>query len=200
MNDANIEQKLREVRKEEKDKSNILILMLGILTLLFALIGASFAYFTSQVKGTEAAESFTMGATTIEGVTYQAKDRIALVNAFPGDSAETQFTITNPNSSATVSYTLKFVTDVNDFSKEEGMGQLLVSFFDGELKETKVLDLTDGANAKEDLIISNVQLKPKESDVYGLKLEFADLGIPQDTNMGKNFSGHIEIQQTLVVE
>lgn len=196
----NIEKKLEEVKREEKNKKSLLLMILGILTILFALIGASFAFFSTSVKGVDDAESFALGSTTIEGVTYQAKDKIALREAYPGDSAETQFTITNPNSAAVVRYTLKFIADLNEFTAVDGNGQLLITISGGELKSDVVLDFTDGENIKEQLITSNVELKTKESDVYNLKIEFVETEKNQNSNINKTFTGHIEINQSIVVQ
>lgn len=198
--DEKIKADFEAKKEEEKSKKRVVVLILGIMTILVAVIGASFAYFTSAVNNVKGNQSIVVSTTTLEGVTYQASDTLALIDAFPGDSAETTFTITNPNSSATVRYTLKFVADLNDFSNEEGDGQLLIKISGGEIDGEVVLDFTDSENVKSGIIVSNVQLPSSESDVYKMKLEFAETHQLQNTNQAKNFAGHIEITQSIVVD
>lgn len=194
-------QKELEFKSEEiRRQKSLLALMLGVVTLLVAIIGASFAYFTTVVNNVKGKQSFVMTTTTIEGVSYQASDNLALFNAIPGEFDENTFTITNPNSAATVRYTLKFVADINEFTAKEGLGQLLVTVSGGDLEEPVVLDFTDGETTTELLITSNVKLEPKQSDVYKMRIDFVETNAVQNSNQSKTFSGHVEIKQSIVVD
>lgn len=184
---------------DEKKRKAIIILILAILTLIVALIGASFAYFTSSVRNVNGNQSFVMSTATIEGATYSSSKNITILDAMPGVSDETVFTITNPNSSATIRYSLKLIADYNNFTNEDGDGQLLITISGGNLKEPIVLDFTDGINKKEEIILSNATLSSSKSDVYNLKVEFVDIGKSQDSNIEKSFIGHIEINQSIAV-
>lgn len=195
-----IEERTEAVQKDEKNKKHIIILILGILTILIALIGASFAYFTKVVNSTKGNQSLVLGTTTLEGVSFKASDNISLINAMPGDKSNTTFTITNPNSSAKVRYSLKMIADLNEFTATNGFNQVLIKITGGDLNEPVVLDFTDGPNVKEGIIVSNVELNAKESDVYNVELEFAETNLSQNENIAKNFAGHIEITQSIVVE
>jgi len=199
MDDAKLKE-LEFKNDEDKKKKSLLILMLGIITILVAIIGASFAYFTTVVNNVKGKQSFVMSTTTIEGVSYQASDNLALYNAIPGESNENTFTITNPNSAATVRYTLKFIADINEFTSQDGPGQLLITVSGGDIIEPVILDFTDGENAKEMLVTSNVILEPSESDVYKMRIEFVETNSTQNSNQSKTFSGHIEIKQSIVVD
>lgn len=191
---------IEETAKEDRNKKRLLILVLGITTVVVALIGASFAWFTSTINNIKGNESIFISAAVLEGVTFQASDNLALMNALPGDSIDTTFTITNPNNSAKVRYSLKFVADVNEFTNEDGDGQLMVTITGGDIAREITLDFTDGNGKKETPIITNVDLNSKESDVYKVKLEFKDIGKNQISNQKKNFVGHIEITQSIAVQ
>ncbi len=192
-----INKQIEERQEEEKSKKKLVILILSITTILVALIGGSFAYLTAVVKTPKGRESIILGTTTIEGVTYKASDNLTLIDALPGDSTNAIVTITNPNATARVRYTLKVVADVNDFSNEDGNGQLLVKAKRGDMDEI-VLDFTD-KSIPEQYLVTNVELAPNESNTYNMSLEFKELGINQDKNQTKNFAAHIEITQSIVV-
>ena len=65
---------------EEKDNRNnkIILLILGIITVLIALIGATFAYFTSVIRYNNAPQSVTLSTIEVEGLVYTATDTLSL--------------------------------------------------------------------------------------------------------------------------
>lgn len=190
---------LNQKAQEENEKKRYVLMLLSALTIIIAIIGASFSYYTANVNK-DRNESITIGTTTLEDVTFQSNKTIKLLNAYPGTSDETVFTITNPNKTAKVRYTLKFVADTNDFSAVDGPGQLLITFSEGKLTEKRVLDFTDSANVKEGVVVSNVELEPMQSDNYNVHVEFVELGKAQDANTARTFAGHIEVTHSIAVQ
>lgn len=190
---------LEQKTQEENEKKRYVLLLLSALTVIIAIIGASFSYYTSNVNK-DRNESIKIGTTTLEDVTYQANKTIKLLDAYPGSHDETVFTITNPNKTAKVRYSLKFVADLNDFTAIDGPGQLLITFSEGQLTEKRVIDFTDSANIKEGLVISNVELNPLESDNYNVRVDFVETGKNQDSNTARTFAGHIEITHSIAVQ
>lgn len=198
MNEIN-NPRMESATREQRRRRKLLLAILVTLTLLIALVGATFAYFAIEVNNIKGNQSLIMTTAEVEGVTYQASNTIALKNAIPGASASTQFTITNPNTEAVVRYGLKFVGDINEFNNVDGEGQLLVTITGGNLSEPVVLDFTNGAVTKEGKINTDVELAPNESDNYTLKLEFVEKNVSQNSNISKNFAGHIEVTQTIAI-
>ncbi len=184
--------------EEEKKKRKAIILVLSTITVLVSLVGASFAYYSANVNNTKGNQSIVLGATVLDGLTFQASGNLKLTDAIPGSSTEEVFTVTNPNSAARVRYSLKIVSDINDFSSEDGLGQLVITMSGDAGSES--VDFTDSESVKEKLMFSDVELAPKESDDYHIKIEFAELGKGQNSNTEKNFVGHIEIIQTIVID
>ena len=188
----------RENQREENGKNRIVLLILGVATVLVALVGATFAYFTAVINNVNGNQSVTVTTTTVEGVTYTASDPLTLIDAIPGQYAETTFTVSNPNSSAIVEYGLKFVPDVNDFEITEGTNQLVITITGGQIVGSKILDYTDGENSTEQPIIDTVTLNPGDSDEYTVRVDFFETQSVQDTNQTKNFAGHIEVTQKII--
>lgn len=185
-------------RKEERSKNGLVLLILGVATVLVALIGATFAYFTSVINAVNGNQSVTVNTTTVEGVTYTASETLALIDAIPGDYAEATFTISNPNASALVEYGLKFVPDVNDFEVTDGDNQLVVTISGGQIVGNKTLDYTDGENSVEQTIVDKVSLAAKATDEYTVRVDFFETQSNQNTNQSKNFAGHIEVTESII--
>ncbi len=184
--------------REESNKNKIVLLILGVATILVALIGATFAYFTSVINNVNGNQSVTVTTTTVEGVTYTASETLSLIDAIPGEWDETTFTISNPNASATVNYGLVFVPDVNDFEITEGTNQLVVTISGGQITGSKALDYTDGANSVSQVIVDDVTLAAGATDEYTVRIDFFETQSVQNTNQTKNFAGHIEVTQKII--
>lgn len=193
-------EKIEKKYREENNNKRLLVIVLSITTIIIAMVGASFAWFTATVKNVNGNQSIKITTAVLEGVTFQASDNLAIINALPGDSTETTFTITNPNASANARYSLKFVTDVNDFTNEAGDNQLVVTITGGDIVTPIVLDFTNGEMKEDKQIITNIELNPKESDVYHALLEFRNIDSNQISNQEKTFVGHIEITQSIAVQ
>lgn len=183
-----------------KDKGNnkILFLILGLATVLIALIGATFAFFTAIVNNVNGDQSIMLTTQTILGVVYEADAPIVMPEAKPGMISKSSYTINNPNSSADATYKMELITDLNTFENTDGEGQLLITISGDNLSEDIIFDLTDGTNADKRLIADDIVLKAGKTDTYDVKVEFVELNKNQNSNMGKSYVGHIEVTQSIV--
>ena len=202
---------MNNTKEKEKDNRNnrIILLILGVATVLIALIGATFAYFTSVIRYNNAPQSVTLTTVQVQGLEYTASDTLSLVDAIPNNNkTDTQtFTIYNPNATAVITYDMFLKTDLNEFTiteydsdddgeDEEFANQLIVTITGGQ-SGTVVLDLTDGTNTADKTIVENVRLAGHETDEYTATIKFADINIPQDNNQGCTYVGHIDVVQRI---
>lgn len=190
--------------------NTILLTVIGIATLLVALVGATFAYFTASINN---ANSQTVSVSTASpaGLNYVGGE-LSLPNALPGDSHNMTFTVSNPSTS-TVSqeYKLKVVVDADRI--EEGKAfvavdqdnnpapeQLVVSItsatngsntpFTGTLTH----DYTDGSNTSDWAFTDAITIAPGEVHTYTLTVAFNNLESQnQNPNQGKEFYAHVNI-------
>ncbi len=195
---------------ERNNGNTILLTVIGIATLLVALVGATFAYFTASINN---ANSQTVSVTTATpaGLNYVG-GQLQLPNALPGDSNNMTFTVTNPSgSSVSQEYKLKVVVDTDlipdgasfvavDQSNAPAPNQLVVSVsaattgsntpFSGTLTR----DYTDGTNTSDWAFTDAVTIAPGEVHTYTLTVTFNNLeGQNQDPNQGKEFYAHVNI-------
>lgn len=75
-------------------KNTIFLSVIGVATLLVAIVGATFAWFSTTVEG----EGTEVEVTTVElgTITFNETAAVNLTNAYPGESASRTFTITAP--------------------------------------------------------------------------------------------------------
>lgn len=115
----------RIMEKERNNNGNtILLTVIGVATLLVALVGATFAYFSATINN-EQAESIILQTATPVGLKYKG-GTLALDNIVPGDSKEGTFTVENPARVGETStpnkvqqtYDLKLIVDKNELTTE----------------------------------------------------------------------------------
>lgn len=96
--------------------NTVLLTVIGVATLLVALVGATFAYFSATIQN-NAQESVTLTTAAPVGLEYLAQTQVEIPNAVPGQSATGQFTVKNPNESTVdQKYDLELVIEENGFT------------------------------------------------------------------------------------
>ncbi len=207
------EQKLESVEQpgNKGNGSTVLLTVIGVAAMMVALVGATFAYFTTNIKN-NATQSINLTTKAPVGLDYQATNSIALEDIVPGKSETSTFTITNPASSTIKqSYDLYLVVEENNLVNTEGDNQLLVTVSDGSgiapaseggTLMNQPIDLTNGASTvgKKYLLANDVLINIGETQTYSVNVEFKDLNVPQDANQGKNFKAHIELADNVSVK
>ena len=205
----------QEVKEEEseKKKNRAILLIIGIATVLIALIGATFAFFTAQINNVNGDQSVMVTTATVEGVIYTSTDPIVLNHAMPGDSDEGTFTIENPNTTAKAIYTITFVPDFDNFvttptdptDREEDMvGQLILTVEGPGIVGQFRHDFTDGANATPQPVAVDIEIPANAmgnaGHTYTANIEFVEIDKNQNANKSTDdrsvsFFGHFEVTQ-----
>lgn len=192
-------------QRQKQEKGNtVLLTVIGVATLLVALVGATFAYFTATVTNNNN-QSVTITTATGGGLTYNTTDQIALSNAVPSASDTGKFTVTNPSNSGantlTYTYDLDLIVTVNEFVTTEGTGQLtfvITPSSTGSNRPTLVnygttTDITAIATGTYP-VVSDQTIAVGETQTYDSVLTFVETNSEQNTNQGKAFAAHIDIK------
>lgn len=215
--------------EENKNGNTALLTVIGVATLLVALIGATFAYFSASVSNDNAQQVSVVTVNPI-GLTYEGKS-LVLENALPGDStldtdSNAKFYVENPSENVNYqSYDLTFVVDLNSFRMEhiatedeadnvpegtEQPNQLVASISalstDEDNNPTLLvnsIDFTDGLNLQKDTtptaLVNDQAIAPGERHNYTIVLNFNKLETNQNENINKVFAGHIEISDARTI-
>ena len=102
-----------------RDKRQTTILtVISLLTLFFAVVGATFAYFTITVKGNEEASSVVIRSAVLGQVVFEDGQIVNLVDIYPGDYATKTFTVKNTSGevAAAIRYYIYLDQTANEFA------------------------------------------------------------------------------------
>ena len=182
-------------KKEKQEKRKVLVIIVGIVAVLLAFIGATFAYFSAVINTIGGNESVVIKTVVVRELEYNQTKSLLLENAEPGNSDEGGFTVHNPNTNATATYSMEFVVDSNNFTNTDGDNQLIFTLSGGNLSTPKTIDFTNSTEypaGKRVSLLENVTISSNNTDTYTTKIEFVEKNINQNSNQTKTFVGHIE--------
>lgn len=187
--------------------NTVLLTVIGVATLLVALVGATFAYFTATVNNSQA-QSVSVTTAAPVGLEYVGQE-LSLLNAIPGNSGEAEFTVKNPGSSSTAqTYDLDLIIDQNTFNTTEGDDQLEITITGEGTTDVSIqggtYNVTDGSstasNGKTFDVVTAQRIEVGETQTYTFTINFKELDIPQDSNQNQNFKAHVAISNPVSVK
>lgn len=210
----------RVEKKEKKDNNTTVLTIIAIATLLIALVGATFAYFTAQANNSQN-QSVSITTAAPVALQYETQGAISLPNARPGDHATSTFTVLNPTTATngepnitTYTYDLNLITITDTFVADVtgGANQLILTISgattvgDTETAGPNVpqinstspstINLTDGTQYPEGQstpVVTAQRIAPGEKHTYTAELLFAETSTVQDSNASKTYAGHLDI-------
>lgn len=195
----------------ERERKNVIFLtVVAIATLLVAVVGATFAYFSTQVQSniTDNNNKVDIGTAKLSSVPMIIFDvtgnKINMANAVPGDSSSSSFTIEN-SSDIDLSYNISWKDVVSTFNQadEDYVGTAPDTQAD-ELKYTVSCTATmEGSTpvSKTDItapltdgpIASNLVVKAKDTATCNITVNFIETNENQNYNQGRSFTGTINV-------
>ncbi len=177
----------------EKKGNTIFLSVIGIATLLVAIIGATFAWFSATVTGNDQASSVEVTTATL-GVNYTNGNEIKMLKVLPGaTSGDKTFTVASQGANVDQTYTINWDITTFDFiDKSDLVYSLSGSASDTgtpvATKTNEAMPTSTGVTA-----IGNGTLKPEETHTYTISVEFLETGSNQNSNQGRNFAGKISV-------
>lgn len=186
----------------KNDKRQITLLtIISLLTLFFAVVGATFAYFTITVKGNEEASSVMIRSAKLGQIVFEDGQEINLIKIYPGDSATKTFTIKNESSEVptAIRYYIYLVQSNNEFATKN------ISEFVHEVTESSktstnpaselgvLAETTVPSPASTAPILSGV-LYGNDSHTYTYKIGLIENNKNQNTAQGLTFLGKLQVE------
>ena len=197
---------------DNKKGNTVLLTVIAVATLLVAVVGATFAYFTATVAGNESASSVIVSTAKIGQITYVNGNTITLNNVYPGaKSNEITFTVkSSDDSTVDINYALQWVNVENTFDDSitdtdgntaTGNPADLEYYLLGESSSNgTVVALADTTNhrataptAASVVIGSGVLKAGGDVHTYTMYVVFKETGSNQNVNQGRAFTGKIEV-------
>lgn len=180
--------------KNRKPKGNtVLLTIIAIATLLVAVIGATFAYFSVTIVGNEQATSTIVKTATL-GITYDSGQSINAENLFPGvDIPSKTFSVSNTGEVA-MTYKITWSDITNTLGTPAELKYSVTGTVTTGEGTTKTLAETQAPTTSGDISqLTNITIQPGATHTFALKILFPDTGLEQNANQGKTFSGKIQI-------
>ncbi len=164
-------------------------LVLGIIAVTFMMIaagGLAYAWFSASVTGNQDATQ-TIIETADLRLVFNDTEFLTLDNVLPGASETKTFTVSNIGN-VRVKYEINLVNIANTFVNND-LVYTLTSTNDGATVVNSALPTIDS-------ILVDSEVDPGVTQTYTLVVTFRETGADQNSNMGANFSGKLQITST----
>lgn len=185
--------------------NTVLLTVIGVATLLVALVGATFAYFSASINN-DSNQSVSITTAAPVALVYNGSTALTIPNAKPGDTGTAKFTVTNPEfgtdgttkNETTFKYTLTLHNDLNSFTATpNGANQLVLTVASEGLDNDLGADVTDGsgkaAAGTTAVLIEGRPIPPNTTQEYNATLTFREMSVEQNENANKSYAGHITV-------
>lgn len=195
----------------EGKNNTVMLTIIGIATLLIAVVGATFAYFSAQVSGLDKQQEDVIKSATV-GTTFIGGAEVTAANIYPKEEAwgTKVFSITsNSSTGVTTSYNISLVIDANDSPDgvtpnktfESGALSYTLTGTESGASTAGKLASSDGAitelSAGKSILLGTATINGNAGKTvtqeYTLNFFFKDTGKDQNANQGAQFKAHIVI-------
>ena len=202
----------------EGKNNTVMLTIIGIATLLIAVVGATFAYFSATLTGTNNEKEYTVRSATV-GTQFNGGADITATGIYPKEEAwgTKTFSIkTTSTKGVSTKYRISLVIDDNDTTADttisDGAGHVkrfqanALSYTLTAIEanaatkgtmptatETKIADPSKDIVFGEATIYGNDAVEVTQT--YTLSMFFKDTGTDQNANQGAQFKGHIAISE-----
>jgi len=177
-------------------KHTVFLTIIAVATLLVAVVGATFAYFSVGVSGTgTTASSQVVFKTANVGITYDTGTELVLgadsAGVVPGANGTLTFTVVNTGE-VEMTYAINWESIVNTFSTSHPE-ELIYSLTSTGTGAATVANTNMPLNGTTPTIASNIAIAAGATHSYTLRAEFVETSSEQNYNQGKMFSGKIGV-------
>ena len=170
------------------NKKKIILTALSVLIGLTLVVTATYAWFSTNIKGNESAKNIISSTATLK-IDFTDGKQIVLENAKPGSSTTKTFTVKNAGTD-TVYYKINWQEFNNTITNDELTIKLTCISSSGTCS-----GVTEEAAYDRD-IKDNIELQTGVTHTYTLTVSFIDTNQNQKENQGKSFSGVLQIEGT----
>ena len=175
----------------------IFLTVIGIATLLVAIVGSTFAWFSITVSGNEKTNDVVITKSSLGQVSFNDGTKIEINDIKPGEFVTKTFSVsqTDPSSSEKISYNIVLNVKTNSFSKDTNIGFIQSLKSTGNSNGGKIVAFESASVPEQSKIIGSGIIDGYEIHNY----EYS-IGIDKTTTssllQGKSFSGYLSVVLT----
>jgi len=176
----------------------IFLSIVGICTLLVAIVGATFAWFSITVTGNENPTDIVINSGTLGQVNFNDGTAIDIKSLMPGNFTTKTFTVSQTDPSATGKISYNIVLNV----KANTLTPVAQGAFIHSLKSTgntnggTLATMNETEVPENSFIIGSGVIEGYESHQYEYTIGLKNLNINQNAAQGKTFSGYLSVVLT----
>ena len=182
---------------ENNRGQSIFLSVVGIATLLVAIVGATFAYFSINVTGNDTASSIIVTTANVKGVTFNGEGAgIEVTNAYPGYSKTKTFTIAvDAGVDGTIEYQIVLHTTTATLSAAATTGEFTYTLAGTGTGAAGTPNAVTGdmPGTIGDTVIATGTVSSAASHSYNFTVELVERSVPQDNLQGLTYQGIIQI-------
>lgn len=169
-------------------KQKITVSITGIVLVLLILIGLTYGYYLTTIKGNTNEKSVTVSLAKLELKYDDGNGLISKENMMPGDKIVKTFSVENTGNKEVENYTIYLEKIINEFEDKQDLHLTLkCSSTDGNCNGTNM------EYPSNDGIIAVNNIKVGEIQNFELTVEFLETNDLQNDNMYKKFEGNVKI-------
>ena len=176
----------------------IFLSIVGICTLLVAIVGATFAWFSITVTGNENPTDIIINSGTLGQVNFNDGTAIDIKSLMPGVFTTKTFTVsqTDPTATGKISYNIVLNVKANTLTPvaQGAFVQSLKS--SGNTNGGTLASLQEGEVPENSYIIGSGVIEGYESHQYEYTIGLKNLNVNQNAAQGKTFSGYLSVVLT----
>ena len=180
---------------EETKSQTIFLSIIGIATLLVAIIGATFAWFSITVTGNDNPSDIIINSGTLGQVSFVDGTNIEIKNLMPGSFTTKTFTIsqTDPSATGKISYNIVLNVKSNTLTPN-AMGQFVHSMTSsGNTNGGTLATLQSAEVPTQSMIIGSGVIEGYEVHTYEYTIGLNNINENQNAAQGKEFSGYLSV-------
>ena len=173
-------------------RQKIIVSVTGIFIVLLILIGLTYAYFLTKIKGNDNEKSISVTTADLKLTYNDGSDGvIGGVNIEPSDTIYTKtFTVKNEGN-ANIEYGVYLINVINQLIRKDDVKYTLNCTTDGTITCNKVTTETTFPSGISQLVTNEIE--PGKTHTYTFSFTYKDTNTDQSIDMGKELSAKLQI-------
>ena len=183
-------------------RQRLLLIVIAVLSLFFAVVGATFAYFTIVVQGNEEASSIYIKSVKLGQVVFEDGQGINLIDVYPGEFVTKTFTIRTEGADPDIKigYSVYLVQTTNEFATYN-IPEFMHEIIDSESIKTSTnpqsqlgtLSLSTVPSPASTAPILTGTLYGNDSHTYTYRIGLLEANADQNRAQGRTFIGILQV-------
>ena len=170
----------------------IIVSITGIFLVLLILVGLTYGYFLTKIKGNTNSKSISVTTANLKLVYNDGSDGVIGGELLePSNTEYTKTFIVKNEGNKNVTYGVYLINVINTFERKEDIKYTMSCSTDGDIKCNEVTEEVTFPSGIKQLITNEIE--PDKTHTYTFKFTYKDTGTDQSIDMNKELSAKIQI-------